>query len=165
MEKKLIIFVVVGFLVLGVAIAGSTFFILSKINNTPVVEKSKESDTISIADLAKHELEEAITSNVYEENGMQHIAKVHKRHKSTKKNKHKKYKNAFLSVLSRFSKQGLTTTPFLRLMRSTGLKIPLNGIIRHSIASHIWKYTNFSLSRRRIRTYMTEIPTFQQLDT
>ena len=77
MEKKLIIFVVVGFLVLGVAIAGSTFFILSKINNTPVVEKSKESDTISIADLAKHELEEAITSNVYEENGMQHIAKVH----------------------------------------------------------------------------------------
>lgn len=78
MDKKILIFVVVGFLVLGVAIAGSTFFVLSKIKNTEQNVNTQEVTEIKTADLAKHELEEAITTNVYEDgSSAQHIAKVH----------------------------------------------------------------------------------------
>lgn len=77
MENKFKVFVIVGFLVLGLGIAGSTFFILTQINKEPQQITSVQENTIKKTDLAKVELEEAITSNVYGEDNMQHIAKIH----------------------------------------------------------------------------------------
>ena len=78
MENKFKIFVIVGFVSLGLTIAGSTFFILTQINKEPKEVIQVVDTEINSTELAKIELEEAITSNVYEEEGsMQHIAKVH----------------------------------------------------------------------------------------
>lgn len=75
MENKFKIFVIVGFVVLGLGIAGSTFYVLTQLNKTPkeVVAVQEE---FKKTELAKVELAEAITSNVYGEDSMQHIARI-----------------------------------------------------------------------------------------
>ena len=77
MENKFKLFVIIGFLVLGLAIAGSTFFVLTQLNKNPEQVIAVEENTIKKTELAKVELEESITSNVYGEDNMQHIARIH----------------------------------------------------------------------------------------
>lgn len=77
MENKFKIFVIVGFVVLGLGIAGSTFFILTQLNKAPKEVVEIQENEIKKTDLAKVELAEAITSNVYGEGNMQHIARIH----------------------------------------------------------------------------------------
>lgn len=77
MEKKFKLFVIIGFLVLGLCIAGSTFFILTQLNKNPEQVIAVEENTIKKTELAKVELAESITSNVYGEDNMQHIARIH----------------------------------------------------------------------------------------
>lgn len=77
MENKFKLFVIIGFLVLGLAIAGSTFFVLTQLNKNPEQVIAVEENTIKKTELAKVELEESITSNVYGEDNIQHIARIH----------------------------------------------------------------------------------------
>nr|WP_302595203.1 flagellar basal body-associated FliL family protein [uncultured Cellulosilyticum sp.] len=77
MENKFKLFVIIGFVVLGLAVAGSTFFILTQLKKTPAQVTETTKVEIKKTDLAKIELEEAITSNVYEEGSVQHIARIH----------------------------------------------------------------------------------------
>lgn len=78
MESKFKLFVIIGFVVLGLAVAGSTFLLLSQMKKTPTQVTEVVKEEIKKTDLAKLELAEAITCNVYEETGnMQHIAKIH----------------------------------------------------------------------------------------
>lgn len=76
MENKFKLFVIIGFVVLGLAVAGSTFFILTQLKKAPAQVTETVKEEIKKTDLAKIELEEAITSNVYEEGSMQHIARI-----------------------------------------------------------------------------------------
>lgn len=77
MENKFKLFVIIGFVVLGLAVAGSTFFILTQLKKTPAQVTETTKVEIKKTDLAKIELEEAITSNVYEEGSVQHVARIH----------------------------------------------------------------------------------------
>ena len=59
---------------LGIAIAASTFVILNMVNkkNTAVSAESKKASVI----LSTVDLEDAISTNIFDENGEQHIARV-----------------------------------------------------------------------------------------
>lgn len=74
MENKFKIFVIVAIVFLAAAIAGSTYIMLSVINSKETVVEGQVEDVQY--DLIATPLGEAITANVYEEGGKQHIARV-----------------------------------------------------------------------------------------
>lgn len=73
MEKNFKIFVIVAIALLTCGVAASIFFVVTATNKNPETTTSAE---VKATDLTTMKLEEAITSNVYEESGRQHIAKV-----------------------------------------------------------------------------------------
>ena len=73
MESKFKIFVIVAIAVLGIAIAGSTFFVLKVLNNnTPTVVTQEKSSNY----LKEVEVGEAIVTNIASEGNVQHFAKI-----------------------------------------------------------------------------------------
>lgn len=74
MESKFKIFVIVAIVVLGIAIAGSTFFVLKALNssNTHNVATQEKSAT----NLKEVEVGEAIVTNIASEGSVQHFAKI-----------------------------------------------------------------------------------------
>lgn len=73
MEKNFKIFVIVAIVALGLGIAASTFYILSVVNKEPTQTSSEEKNNL---ELTTFDVADAITTNVYEENGYQHVAKI-----------------------------------------------------------------------------------------
>lgn len=74
MESKFKIFVIVAIAVLGIAIAGSTFFVLKVLNNnnTQTVATQEKSSS----HLKEVEVGEAIVTNIASEGNVQHFAKI-----------------------------------------------------------------------------------------
>lgn len=74
MESKFKIFVIVAIAVLGIAIAGSTFFVLRALNsnNTEAVS-SQEEKTVNLKEI---KLGDAILTNIASEGNVQHFAKI-----------------------------------------------------------------------------------------
>ncbi len=74
MDKKFKIFVIVAIVLLGIAIAVSTFLVLNMVNKDK--QPTASGKTSSKTKMVIVNLGEAITSNVYDEAGEQHIARV-----------------------------------------------------------------------------------------
>ncbi|WP_069997461.1 flagellar basal body-associated FliL family protein [Cellulosilyticum sp. I15G10I2] len=75
MDKKFKIFVIIAIVLLGIALAVSTFLVLNIIN-TEKAPTADNKETKSKTKIITIDLGEAITSNVYDEAGEQHIARV-----------------------------------------------------------------------------------------
>ncbi len=73
MDKKFKIFVIIAIVLLGVAIAVSTFLLLNVVNKGEDVAVNAKEKKIKLITI---DLGDAITSNVYDEAGEQHIARV-----------------------------------------------------------------------------------------
>ena len=74
MESKFKIFVIVAIAVLGLAVAGSTFFVLKALNsNNTEVTASQHESTVN---LKEADLGDAILTNVASEGNIQHFAKI-----------------------------------------------------------------------------------------
>ena len=80
MDKKFKIFVIVAIVFLGIAIVGSAFIVLKMVGNNNndsnsnkqvVAEKEKKEPKLVPIDLG-----DAITTNIFDEAGAQHIAKI-----------------------------------------------------------------------------------------
>lgn len=74
MDSKFKIFVIVAILLLAAGIVGSTFIVMNMIggHNAEAVTTTDKTEY----DLIEVEIEDTITTNVPEEDGMQHIAKI-----------------------------------------------------------------------------------------
>ena len=72
MDKKFKMFVIIAIVFLGIAIAGSTFLVMKMVSNDGGTADAK-TDKMKIITV---DLGDAITSNVYDESGEQHIARV-----------------------------------------------------------------------------------------
>ena len=77
MENKFKIFVLIALLVLGLAVSGSTFFILKTLNSTNI-ENGKDMQTQDKTSTILKEVEvgEAIVTNITSEGNVQHFAKI-----------------------------------------------------------------------------------------
>jgi flagellar basal body-associated protein FliL len=76
-DKKFKMFVIIAIVFLGIAIAGSTFLVMKMVSNdggtADVKTADAKTDKMKIITV---DLGDAITSNVYDESGEQHIARV-----------------------------------------------------------------------------------------
>ena len=73
MESKFKIFVIAAIAVLGIAIAGSTFFVLKVLNNNTQTAVTQEK---SVNNISEVEVGEAIVTNIASEGNVQHFAKI-----------------------------------------------------------------------------------------
>lgn len=73
MESKFKIFVIVAIAALGIAIVGSTFFVLKVLNNNTQTVVTQEK---SANNLSEVEVGEAIVTNIASEGNVQHFAKI-----------------------------------------------------------------------------------------
>lgn len=74
MENKFKIFVIVAIAVLGLAIAGSTFFILRALNNTNTAPSEEVKE--EVVELTEVAIGEAVMTNIASEGNVQHFAKI-----------------------------------------------------------------------------------------
>lgn len=74
MESKFKIFVIVAIAVLGIAVAGSTFFVLRALNSNNIEATTSQGE--GTVDLKEVELGDAILTNVASEGNIQHFAKI-----------------------------------------------------------------------------------------
>ena len=74
MESKFKIFVIVAIAVLGLAVAGSTFFVLKALNSSNTeAAVSQDESTVNLKEV---DLGDAILTNVASEGNIQHFAKI-----------------------------------------------------------------------------------------
>ena len=77
MENKFKIFVLVALLVLGIAVAGSTLFVLKTINSSNIDKNESVEDQKKVSTYLKEvEVGEAIVTNIASEGNIQHFAKI-----------------------------------------------------------------------------------------
>lgn len=75
MDKKFKLFVIIAIVFLGIAIAAGMFFILDAVGKNKVVAESNKKST-NIMSLSTVDLGDAIATNVFDEQGEQHIARI-----------------------------------------------------------------------------------------
>lgn len=73
LDKKFKLFVIIAIVFLGIAIAGSTFVIMGMVGKDQAASAGSSKDKTKMVTV---DLGDAITSNVYDETGDQHIARV-----------------------------------------------------------------------------------------
>lgn len=96
MDKKFKIFITIAIMVLGLGIAGSTFFLVQMVDQNKAVAASNGEVAKGKQKLAYLPLGEAITANVYDEYEEQHIARIVLSFEVNEKAKgYKKFKKTF----------------------------------------------------------------------
>jgi len=75
LDKKFKLFVIIAIVFLGIAIAAGMFFILDAVGKNKVVAESNKKST-NIMSLSTVDLGDAIATNVFDEQGEQHIARI-----------------------------------------------------------------------------------------